>query len=653
MCAFGAPAACAFDAGGVKGNGASASPALSADGRVMAFASAASNLTPDDTDTRDDVFARDTQTGETVLVSRASGPKGANANLTSAAASMSADGRFVAFMSAATNLHPADLDSVADIYVRDLLTDTTILVSRATGPAGAKGNVGSDSPVITPDGRYVAFHSQSSNLDPADRDTVLDVYVRDLQAQTTALVSRATGAGGAKGNADSIYPDVSDDGRFVAWESRATNLDPADTDNSRDVFVRDTETETTELISRASGAAGPKGSYANGNLGSANAHMSGDGRKVAFSSNATNLDPRDTSTGDDVYVRDRDLDVTTLESVAAGAQGIVKADGATAPTFLSRDGRFLGLRSTASNLDPDDPSPGESAYVRDLGEARVVLASRAAGAGGANGNGNSSVPTAISADGRFVAFASDASNLHPDAALGDGLDVFVRDVAAGATHLESRRTTAAGGFSHPQISYTIVVAPLVPAYRSCLAPDRAHAAPLSSLTCASPEPRSAYVTVGTPDSNARPVRSVGFVRFGATAGDPGTPAIDEADISVAVDMTDVRERNTLDDFAGELTATASVRVTDRLSGTFRTEPATVAGFELEFAVPCARTPDEAIGSTCSLTTTADTVSPGMARESQRSIWQLGQVRVLDGGADGLATTAGDNMLFAVQGLFVP
>ena len=206
ICAFGAPAAGAFGAGGAKANGSSTSASLSADGRILAFMSGASNLTPDDADTFEDVFARDTQTGETVLVSRASGPKGANSNRLSEGASVSADGRFVAFMSAATNLHPADPDSVADIYVRDTLTDTTILVSRATGAAGAKGNLGSDSPVITPDGRYVVFQSQATTLDPGDRDTLLDVYVRDLQAGTTTLVSRATGIAGAKGNSDSIRP---------------------------------------------------------------------------------------------------------------------------------------------------------------------------------------------------------------------------------------------------------------------------------------------------------------------------------------------------------------------------------------------------------------------------------------------------------------
>jgi hypothetical protein len=651
ICAFGAPAAGAFGTGGAKGNGVSTSASLSADGSVLAFMSAASNLTPDDVDARDDVFARDTQTGETVLVSRASGPKGANSNLTSQLASISADGRFVAFMSAATNIHPADVDSVADIYVRDLQTDTTILVSRASGPAGAKGNLGSDAPVITPDGRYVTFHSQATTLSPADRDTLLDVYVRDLQAETTTLVSRATGLSGAKGNADSINPDVSDNGRFVAWDSRATNLDPADLDNSRDVYVRDLLTGTTELVSRASGALGAKAAYPNSNFGSANATLSGDGLKVAFGSGATNLDPGDTSSVDDTYLRDLQTDVTTLESRASGGAG-VKANGATTPTFLSQDGRYLGLRSIASNLDPDDGSTSESAFVRDLQASTTMLVSRAAGAAGANGNGSSSMPTAITPDGRYVAVAADASNLHPDGALADGLDVFVRDLGGADTYLESRGTTAKG-YPRPSTATAVLFAPLVPAYRECTVPNRAHAAPLSMPACAPPDLESDQLTIGTPDANARAATSVGSVRFHVITGDPAKPALDESDVSVVVDIADVRQQAGLGDYGGELSATFAVSLTDRLNGTFRTEPATAQTMDFTFAVPCASTLDPAIGSKCSVATTADTVVPGMVRGSQESIWELRPVRVFDGGSDGIASTSADNTLFAVQGVFVP
>src|SRR5262249_10887083 len=136
--------------------------------------------------------------------------------------------------------------------------DDLELVSRATGIAGAKENGTSFHPSISADGRFVAFVSSASNLDPADGDTTADVFVRDLQTDTTTLVSRASGAAGAKGNSDSNSPSISADGRFVAFVSFATNLDPRDGDLGGDVFVRDLQTNTTTLVSRAGGAAGAK-----------------------------------------------------------------------------------------------------------------------------------------------------------------------------------------------------------------------------------------------------------------------------------------------------------------------------------------------------------------------------------------------------------
>ena len=145
------------------------------------------------------MFARDVQADTTVLVSRASGRASAKGNAYSILPSVSADGRFVAFSSGASNLHPDDGDGTADVFLRDLQADTTVLVSRASGAAGAKGNAHSFSPSVSADGRFVAFESGASNLHPDDGDTSLDVFVRDLQADTTVRVSRASGAGGRQG----------------------------------------------------------------------------------------------------------------------------------------------------------------------------------------------------------------------------------------------------------------------------------------------------------------------------------------------------------------------------------------------------------------------------------------------------------------------
>jgi Tol biopolymer transport system component len=173
------------------------------------------------------------------LVSRAGGPTGAKGNDESFAPALSADGRFVAFESDASNLVPGDSNLDYDVFVRDVETSTITLVSRAAGVTGANGDSYSYDPAVSADGRFVAFTSEASNLHPDDSDTLLDVFVRDLQANTTTLVSRAAGAAGAKGNDDSLYPAVSADGRFVAFHSGATDLVPGDTNAANDVFVHD------------------------------------------------------------------------------------------------------------------------------------------------------------------------------------------------------------------------------------------------------------------------------------------------------------------------------------------------------------------------------------------------------------------------------
>jgi Tol biopolymer transport system component len=401
-------------ASGAKANGDSFNAAVSADGRLVAFDSAASNLHPDDGDFTRDVFVRDLEAGTTTLVSRAAGASGAKANADSTRPAVSADGRFVAFDSGASNLHPDDSDFTRDVFVRDLQAGATTLVSRAAGAAGTKGDGGSSRPAVSADGRFVAFESNASNLDPDDTDTAADVFVRDLQAGTTTLVSRAAGAAGAKGNGFSSEPVVSADGRLVAFDSVASNLDPDDGDNTRDVFLRDLQANTTTLVSRAAGA--------KGNADSFFPAVSGDGRLVAFQSDASNLHPDDGDDIRDVFVRDLQANTVTLVSRAAGATG----NANSVLPALSADGRYVTFDSDASNLHPDDGDDTADVFVRDLQANTTTLVSRAAGAAGGKGN-SFSFEAAVSADGRFVAFSSLASNLHPD----DGdttQDVFRREV---------------------------------------------------------------------------------------------------------------------------------------------------------------------------------------------------------------------------------
>jgi Tol biopolymer transport system component len=409
----------AAGADGPKANGTSSAPAVSADGRFVAFRSSASNLHPDDGDTSTDIFVRDLQANTVTLVSRASGAAGAKGNSFSAAPAISADGRFVAFVSFASNLNPDD-DNDIDVFVRDVQTNTTTLVSRATGAGGAAGNGASHDPAISADGRFVAFWSFASNLHPDDGDATPDVFVRDLQRNTTTLVSRAGGATGAKADAASASPTISADGRFVEFDSGASNLHPDDNNKTADVFVRDLQTNTTTLVSRATGAGGTAG-----NSFSYMAAISADGRSVAFVSGARNFSPDDGDLTEDAFVRDLQRNTTTLASRAGGATGAT-ADNHSARPRISADGRFVTFTSTASNLDPDDGDATEDVFVRDLQANTTTLVSRAGGATGAKGDGQSNAP-AISGDGRFVAFSSRAANLHP--ADGDtDQDVFRRDV---------------------------------------------------------------------------------------------------------------------------------------------------------------------------------------------------------------------------------
>ena len=197
---------------------------------------------------------------------------------------------------------------------------------------------------------------------------------------------------------------------------------------------------------------------------------------------------------------------------------------------------------------------------------------------------------------------------------------------------------------------TPVRVPLVPAFRPCTAPDRTHAAPLAFPSCSSPAQVSPHLTVGTPDANGRAANSIGSVRLATVTGNPGTPA-DEADVLVQASLGDVRETAGLGDYAGELSQVTTLRITDRANGTGN-EPGTVEDVPLSVGLPCTATPDTTRGSTCSVATTLDALVPGTVQEGRRANWELGQIRVLDGGPDGVAATA-DNSLFAVQGVFIP
>ena len=405
----------ATGAGGVAGNARSGFPALSADGRTVAFASLSTNLTRDDRDRQEDIFVRDVVANTTILVSRASGTAGVKGNGRSDDAAISGDGRRVAFASRASDLTRSDRDRSPDVFVRDLRSGTTTLVSRAGGRAGPKANARASQPAISADGRFVAFVSRASNLTSADHDHRVDVFVRDLQAHTTTLVNRGNGRAGRKCRMTLpiATPAISADGRFVAFACSGPGGD-------QQIFVRDLRRQATALVSRAGGIAGPPGdsdSYAPA--------ISAEGRIVAFQSQATNL-TQDALSGAgalNVFIRDLDAATTTLASRATGPAGATGNNRVLLRPALSADGRLVAFTSSAA-LTPDDLDDNTDVLIRDQAAATTTLISRATGSEGAKADGPSGEP-AMSADGRFVAFDSLATNLTPDSPNGG---VFVREL---------------------------------------------------------------------------------------------------------------------------------------------------------------------------------------------------------------------------------
>ena len=384
---------------GDQGNGDSEYAWLSSNGRYLGFDSISNNLVPGDTNPKSDVFLRDLKKGVTVLVSVST--DGTQGNNGSYDASLSENGRFVAFLSRATNLVANDTNNQLDIFVRDRKSRTTTRVSVSSD--GTEGNASCFSPTISADGRYVAFESDSDNLVAGDTNNRRDVFVHDRNTGVTTRVSVDSAGGQAMGNSDRPY--ISANGRYVAFSSSGMNLLPDDSLASG-IFVHDRFTGATTLVS----------------ISSEYPAISADGRYVTFSSYASNLVEGDTNNSDDIFVHDRSTGKTTRASVnSAGIQG----DRSSIRSMISGDGRYVTFASWATNLVTSDTNDSMDIFIHDTITGNTRRASL--GALGTQANDKSDDYHAISANGRYVAFASSATNLVPDD-VNNAVDIFVRAV---------------------------------------------------------------------------------------------------------------------------------------------------------------------------------------------------------------------------------
>jgi hypothetical protein len=393
------------------GAGSARTVAISRDGRYVLMSSAAPILGGPGVG---QLWLRDVVDGTTTLVSRADGAGGAPANDWVGQADMSPDGRFITFVTRATNLVAGATTSENRVYLRDTVAGTTKVASRMNGAGG--GNITGESPTVSDDGNRVAFTSEVAAGDGSS-GAERQVHVRDFTTNQTILASRADGIAGAEGNEfGSFEAEISGDGNRVGWASYSTNLVTGTVDPERRAYVRDLTTGQTFLVSRKNG---PAGAIEQGE----NIQLDYDGSHAAFQSNA-NLAVNDAFPAGGVYVRDIAAATTTLVSRASGVNGL-KSDHYAAQPSIDATGRRVAFITNASNFG--EGTSITQVWVRDLETQQTRLVSRASGATGEAGGLYAEEPT-ISDDGNCVAFTSYADNLHPAFTGTDYSQVYARGV---------------------------------------------------------------------------------------------------------------------------------------------------------------------------------------------------------------------------------
>jgi len=406
---------------GKKDSGALSRPAFSRDGRFLAFDSNAGNLAGGDTNGVADVFVKELATGALVRVSVAS--NGTQGDRDSAGPSLSGDGRFVAFYSYATTLVSGDTNSSPDVFLHDRDADGNGIFDEGNGvtacvsvsSSGTLGNYSSVGSAISDDGRYVAFNSSSTNLVSGDTNQRTDEFLRDVVAGTTiAITVDVTGT--TLGDNHCYLPVISGDCALVAFASDASNLVANDTNSYRDVFVRDWAAGTTVRASVDSAGV-------EGNGASYDPCLAGDGSAVAFTSWAANLVQTDVNRMVDVFVHDLATGVTSLASIDSYTN---QGNSNSFRPWINSDGSVVVFQSWATNFAAGDLNQQSDVFVHERAAAVTTCVSFNGVGLGCNGTG-CGYPC-ISGDGTLVAFVADSDNL----VVADGnakLDVFVHDRA--------------------------------------------------------------------------------------------------------------------------------------------------------------------------------------------------------------------------------
>ncbi len=397
-----------IDLAGGDPDGASVNRSVSADGRYVAFSSDASDLVANDGNGVSDVFIVDRLLGSTTRVSV--DLSGGDADGGSNAPALSGDGRFVAFASRANDLVANDLNGMQDIFLRDLQLGITTRISLSS--ANVEPNGDSYAPWVDLDGDVVAFASEAKNLVPNDTNSFQDIFVRDLTAGTTTRVN--VSSAGVEANAKSVRATISYDGLVIAFASTATNLVPNDGNARSDVFVHDRGAGTTVRASINQTGLG-------GNQDSGDPEICTDGTKVIFDSKATNLVSNDTNNSSDIFLRNLLAGTTTRVSLDQfGGQ----TNGNSSEASISLDGTIIAFSSSATDLVANDQNGHADIFVVELDRNRTTRVSVAAD--GSEADADCGRPELCN-DGYVVVFESAATTLVP----GDGNGL--KDVFAHAT----------------------------------------------------------------------------------------------------------------------------------------------------------------------------------------------------------------------------